>query len=126
MPRPSAGRLRHRIAIEAKTGLGTADAYGALEEDWQAIDGYESVPAECDNVSGSEEWTAEQVHGHAAWRVLFRFLPDVTGAHRFKYVDRAGTHYLYPISVVSDVKEIWMTAACTEHLGKDAEPNPST
>jgi SPP1 family predicted phage head-tail adaptor len=115
MARPRSGRLRHRIDVQAKATPGaTADDYGGQENQWTTV--IAGVPAECDNVSGSEEFTAQQVHGHAQWTVLLRFHPNINDRQRFAFTDRTGTHYLYPVSVVSDVKNIWIDCLCTEHL----------
>lgn len=103
-----AGRLQHRVTIERST-LGTADGYGAQAEAWVAV---ATVWAEVRMLTGSEGWKAKQVQPEATVQVLIRHWSDFTSADRFRFGDR----YLYPLSVVPDIRNTELRCLCGEKL----------
>ena len=104
-----AGRLRHRINIESQA-LQTADDYGQQAVAWSAI--ASGVAAEVSTLGGLEAWRAKQTQPEATVSVLIRYNSDVTSAVRFVFESR----YLYPVSIVPDIKRREMVCMCKEQL----------
>jgi SPP1 family predicted phage head-tail adaptor len=73
-----AGKLRHRIRIQAK--VQDQDEWGEPLELWE--DRWTSVPADIRAVSGNEGWTAQQVQSNVNTEIEIRYRRGVTAAMR--------------------------------------------
>lgn len=86
-----AGRLRHRVTIQAATI--TQDSRGQTVETWADV---VTVWARCRQVSGREATLARQLHAEAEWRIDMRFRTGVTTQHRLVH----GAHTLEILSLI--------------------------
>ena len=102
-----AGLLRHRVDIETAS-LQVADDYGQQTQAWSSL--ADDVPAEVATLGGVEGWKAKQIQPAATVQVRIRYNVDVTSECRFLY----GTRYLYPVSIIPDVKDCEMVCLCKE------------
>src|SRR3989304_5132322 len=102
-----AGRLRHRVTLQV-TALSTADSFGEQTQSWADVE--RDIPAEVQTLSAIELWKTAQVQPEASVQVFMRYRSDVTSAHRFIY----GSRYLYPITVIPDIKNTELTILCKE------------
>lgn len=103
-----AGKLRERVTIQ-ESALAAADTYGAQAEVWSEVD---TVWAEVRMLDGSEAWKAKQAQPEATIQVVMRYTADMTTDKRLLF----GTRYLYPLSVVADVRNTEMRILCREKL----------
>ena len=78
-----AGKLRHRIAIQAKTL--TTDAYGGPVETWTDIPGMSSIPASVESLSGRELANAQTVNAETTTKITMRYLSGVIPANRIMF-----------------------------------------
>lgn len=73
-----AGRLRHRVSVQALSVTLDADT-GIRTEAWAEI---ALVPAEVAPLSGRELIAAQSVQSKTTTRVRMRYRPDITSTHR--------------------------------------------
>lgn len=103
-----AGNLRYRVTIQ-ESALGTADSYGAQAEVWSDVD---TIWAEVRTLDAIEGWKAKQSQPEATVQVKMRYNTDMTSDKRLLFDSR----YLYPLSVVADIKKTEMRVLCREKL----------
>lgn len=103
------GRMIHRLDLQTLT-LAAADTSGQQAETWVTL--RVGVPAEVRYLGGNEAFRAKSVNPEASAIVMLRYDPDVTQAVRFKF----GGKYLYPLSVMPDARNVWLTCMCREQL----------
>lgn len=103
-----AGRLRHQVTIQ-EPALGSADVYGEQVEAWADV---VTVSAEVRILDAIEAWKAKQSQPEATVQVTTRYNEEMTSDKRLLF----GTRYLYPLSVVPDIKNTMMRVLCKEKL----------
>ena len=101
-----AGQLKDRVTIQAASH-GAADAYGEQAQAWADV---VTVWAEVETLAGLEAYRARQLSSEASVNVTMRYTTDMTSDKRLRF----GARYLYPISVVPDVKKTSMQVLCRE------------
>ena len=74
-----AGRLRHRLQIQAPPAVPTRDSTGAEVEVWQDV---AEVWGSREPYSGREYWAAAQVHTETSHRIGLRYRSDITSVMR--------------------------------------------
>ena len=109
--RLDAGRLRHRVSVQAPQ-LSAPGQMGDAAEVFQTIEGLSMVPAEIEWLDGRKLLAAQQVHAEATVTVLVRFDPRITQKCRL-LTDNG--HTLYPVASTPDTLERWITLSCKEH-----------
>lgn len=88
-----AGRLRHRVAIQAK--VQTQDPVsGEMKESWQTVSGWESVPCSIEPLSAREFIAAQANQSEIVARIIMRqrdgMLPTMRIVHKTKIYNPAG------------------------------------
>ena len=97
-----AGRLRHRIELQADTATtDDADSFGEVEPSWET---YAEVYADVRPLVGTERYAAQQVQASVSHEIRIRFRADVLDTHRVRWVCR-GTARLFDINAVLNVEE---------------------
>jgi len=79
----AAGRLRHRVQIEADTPTRASD--GGDVEAWSTV---ATVWAGIEPLSGREYFTAQQTQSQVTHKITVRYFRGLTAAHRIKYGSR--------------------------------------
>jgi SPP1 family predicted phage head-tail adaptor len=108
-----AGRLRHRVSIEALTT--DLDSDGAQVEDWTDAFG-QRFSAEISPLSGREMIAAAAVQSEVTTRIRIRYRAGVTASMR---VNHRGT--VYDIKAVipdADSGRRWLTLNCTSGVNE--------
>lgn len=109
-----AGRLRHRVTIQARSG--TANAYNEPADSWSDV---ATVPAGIEPISGREFFASQQVQGTVSHRITLRYFAGVTIKHRVRWLDPAtGVARIFDINAVIDRDERHrsLELMCTEHV----------
>jgi SPP1 family predicted phage head-tail adaptor len=102
-----AGRLRHRVSIEALvSGL---DSDGATEEEWVDQVG-RLLPAEIVALSGRELVAAQAAHSEVVTRIRIRYRPGVTASMRV--VHRGTAYDIAAVVQDPDSGRRWLTLHC--------------
>jgi len=99
-----AGRLRHRITIQADEG--DEDAAGQVIADWQ--DWLEDEPAEVIETGGAERLYGHMIDATATHLVRVRYRSGYTAEQRIVWDGR----HLYPVNVRDPDgrrRELWIT-----------------
>jgi SPP1 family predicted phage head-tail adaptor len=106
MRRPTIGRLRHPLTLEAASR--TSDGGGGASEAWSAV---AEVWAEISPTSGTEAVDADALTGRVSHEIVFRYRSGVVPVMRL----RSGTR-LFEIAAVIDVEERrrWLKCLCVE------------
>lgn len=106
MPRKMAGRLRHRVTLEAP--VETDDGAGGVILNWSAI---LSLWAEVRVVSGSEQLVFGRSHAARMTKVIVRYRHDITNDMRFRFGTR-----IMEIRQVADPEGLkqWLECICEE------------
>lgn len=107
-----AGRLRHRIVLQARSGA--VNALNELLDTW--VD-WKAVPAAIEPLSGREFLAAQQVQSDISHRLTIRYLAGVTPKHRAVWTDPAtDVARIFDIRAVLDRDERHreMQLMCTE------------
>lgn len=76
-----AGKLRHRITLQAKTA--TTDAYGGPIEVWTDV--ATNIPASVEPLSGRELVNAQTVNAEITTRITMRYRAGVIAANRITF-----------------------------------------
>ena len=101
-----AGKLRHRVAIQAATDTRTSD--GSITRTWATAD---TVWASVEPLTGRELTEAMKVAGMATLRVTIRYYSGLTTAHRLLF----GTRVLEIVNVGNtDERNRTLAVLCTE------------
>lgn len=100
------GMLRDRITVQF-AAAGTAAASGEVPVTWHDLF---TCWASVTTLSGREQLAAFQVSAEYSVQVVMRYDRRVTAQHRMKFGDR----YLYPASVIPDIKQTQLTLLCVE------------
>ncbi len=105
-----AGRLRHKIAIQATTP--TRNEYGEPIDSWATISGG-SVWASIEPLSGKEDLPARVMDAEVSHRITIRALSSVTTNHRILLGSR-----VFDINAVLNWQDrgIFMVLMCTEDV----------
>jgi len=109
-----AGRLRHRVVLEERTG--SANAYNELPDTWATV---ATLPAAVEPLGGREFFASQQVQGNVSHRITLRYLAGVTIKHRVRWPDPAtGADRIFDINAVIDRDERHraIELMCTEHV----------
>lgn len=106
MKRPSIGRLRHRLTLEAATR--TPDGGGGASESWSTV---ATVWASITPTGGAEAVDADALAGRVSHEIVFRHRPGVEPAMRLRRGSR-----LFEIAAVIDTDERgrWLKCLCVE------------
>jgi SPP1 family predicted phage head-tail adaptor len=106
MRRPTIGRLRHHLALEAASR--TPDGGGGASETWTTV---AEVWAGITPTSGTEAVDADALTGRVSHEIVFRYRPDVAPAMRLR-----GSTRLFEIAAVIDIDERrrWLKCLCVE------------
>lgn len=104
----AAGRLTSRVTIQSRV-LAVADAYGEQAETWSTV---ATVFAEVKTLDGTEAWKAMQTQPEATIQVTMRYTSEMTPDKRLLF----GERYLYPLSVVPDIRNRELRIMCKERL----------
>lgn len=106
MRRPSIGRLRHRLTLEAASR--TPDGGGGASETWTTV---AEVWAGITPTGGIEVVDADALTGRVSHEIVFRYRPDVVPAMRLR-----GSTRLFEIAAVINVDERrrWLKCHCVE------------
>jgi SPP1 family predicted phage head-tail adaptor len=97
MPKLNAGRLRHRLRIEAPTHTQNATT-GALVTAWYPV--AEHVAAAIEPLSARDLIAAQSVKSQVTTRIVIRFRADLTPAMRL-INEATGTIYT-PVGILPD------------------------
>lgn len=109
-----AGRLRHRVTIQERTG--DANAYNEPADTWTDV---VTLSAGVEPISGREFFASQQVHGTVSHRITLRYYAGVTIKHRVKWTDPAtSVARIFDINAVIDRDERHrsLELMCTEHV----------
>ena len=79
-----AGKLRHRIKIQAKPL--SQDEWGEPLDQWADV--WTNVPASIESVSGGEGWTAQLVQANVNTKITIRWRDGITALHRIVHQTR--------------------------------------
>ena len=106
MRRPTIGRLRHRLTLEAASR--TPDGGGGASESWATV---AEVWSEITPIGGMEVIDADALTGRISHEIVFRYRSGVAPVMRL----RSGTR-LFEIAAVIDVDERrrWLRCLCVE------------
>lgn len=102
-----AGRLRHRVDLQAATR--TDDGYGGGSEAWTT---FASAWAEVNPSSGTEVAAAGAVQGQTVYEVRLRYRTDLGPQHRIVH----GSRVLWVQGVTSDPRRNLIVATCVERF----------
>ena len=103
-----AGSLIHKVTIQQRV-LVAADAFGEQAETWLNVT---AVWAEVRALNATEAWKAMQSQPEATIQVSMRYTSQMTSDKRLLF----GERYLYPLSVVPDVRNCELCVLCKERL----------
>lgn len=109
-----AGRLRHRVVLEQRTGV--ANAYNEIPDTWATV---ATLSAAVEPLGGREFFAAQQVQGAASHRITLRYLAGVSIKNRVRWPDPAtGVDRIFDITAVIDRDERHrvLELMCTEHV----------
>lgn len=115
-----AGRLRHRVAIQRRTGA--ESGFGEPTDTWTDL---ATVSAGVEPISGREYFAAQQVQSEVTHRVTIRYLAGVTPKDRIVWTDPAtGVARYFDIRSVLDKDERHRELAlmCVEHARSFTAP----
>lgn len=111
-----AGRLRHRVDIEAPVEVQDATTGEMVVQGWSAI--ATNVPAEIAPLSAREYLQSQALQSEVTARITIRYRTGVTAKMRCKHDDHKGTVTYYQIAgkPIRDPNQglEWLTLPCTE------------
>jgi SPP1 family predicted phage head-tail adaptor len=106
IPQVQAGTFHHRVAYQTFT-QGTASALGDSAKSWVTLG---SCWASVECLSGVKLLRAKEIHEDIDYEVIIRYNPLINETCRFLF----GSLYLYPLAVIPDDLNRYMTAHCEE------------
>jgi SPP1 family predicted phage head-tail adaptor len=109
----AAGRLRHRVTIEAP--VETQDATtGAIDVTWSPL--WVDVPAEIAPRSGREFLAAQQLQAEVSTLITFRWRDGLTAKDRIRH----GTRIYNPVALLQDPDSglEYIVAACGDGVNE--------
>lgn len=109
-----AGRLRHRIKFQAKTGTPVPDGYGGSTIPW--VDFATKIPAAIEPLSGRELLAAQAVQNETSHKVTLRYQPGITAAMRVVFGSRVFAITAPPLN--KDERNRELTLLCSEGLSQ--------
>lgn len=115
-----AGRLRHRVAIQRRTGA--ESGFGEPTDTWSTL---ATVSAGIEPISGREYFAAQQVQSEVTHRVTIRYFEGVNPKDRLLWTDPAtGVARYFDIRAVIDRDERHREFAlmCVEHARSFTAP----
>lgn len=102
-----AGKLRHRIEIQAPASSGQDSTTGEETEVWQTVSGMESVPASIEPLSARDFVAARAEQSEISARIVIRYRPGFPSRFRIRH---RGLIY-WPAGALPDPEsgQEWMT-----------------
>lgn len=115
-----AGRLRHRVVIQRRTGA--ANAFNEPTDTWSDL---ATVSAGVEPISGREYFAAQTVQSEVSHRVTIRYLAGITPKDRIVWTDTATdvARYFDIRAVIDrDERHREMHLMCVEHARNITAP----
>jgi len=102
------GKLRHRVAIQAKAEPVPVDATGQSQPSWSTLT---TVWASIEPAGGKEFYAGQQVNAEVSHKVTIRYYADLTTAHRLLFGSR-----IFDINYIRNVDErkVYQELLCKE------------
>jgi len=101
-----AGQLRHRIAIERRSGA--RNSFGEEKEDWSTS---ETTWGSISPLRGVERFEARQIHPQVTHKVVFRSCVDLDSSDRLNFKGRI---FNIDSVILVDERDIKREILCTE------------